>query len=176
MSIETVYDGKYLRLLRRGRWVYADRPGVHAIVAIVAVTNGALLLIEQHRPPVDRRVIELPAGLVGDTPGDEDEDIAAAARRELLEETGYVADEMTVLTEAVPSAGLASEVVTLLRATGLRKTAGGGGVDGEEITVHLVPLTDIDARLDAWRAAGLLVDLKVYAGLHFLRDEVMRRT
>ena len=58
-------------------------------------------------------MIELPAGLVGDEPGQEAETLEQAAQRELEEEVGYRADQMTVLTHAVSSAGLTDEVGTL---------------------------------------------------------------
>src|ERR1700759_4607932 len=91
----TVYDGKYIRMVKRGKWEYAARKGVSGIVAIIAVTDdGKLVLVEQYRAPVGKRGIELPAGLAGDVAGQEDEELAAAAGRELLEETGYEASRM----------------------------------------------------------------------------------
>ena len=60
------------------------------MVAIIAVTDeDKLLLVEQHRPPVNQTVLELPAGLVGDLSDHPMEDLEQAAQRELLEETGY---------------------------------------------------------------------------------------
>src|SRR5205085_12602765 len=85
-----LYDGKHIQLVRRDRWEYARRKNLTGIVAIVAVTgDGKLILVEQYRPPVGARGIELPAGLAGDAAGEESEALAAAARRELLQETGY---------------------------------------------------------------------------------------
>src|SRR4051812_3742020 len=105
-----VADGKHIRLMKRDKWVYADRPGIMGIVAIVAITDdNQVLLVEQYRPAVDRRVIELPAGLVGDVPGEEHESLVSAARRELLEETGYEARDVWELAAGVPSAGMSSE-------------------------------------------------------------------
>ena len=87
---EVIAATRHLQLVRRGGWEYVERPNVTGIVVIVPVTrDGELVLIEQYRVPVDRPVIELPAGLAGDVPGTEGERLEAAARRELLEETGY---------------------------------------------------------------------------------------
>lgn len=165
---EIVAEGKFVRLVKQGKWEYATRPKVSGVVGIVAVTDdGNLILVEQDRPPVGKRVIELPAGLAGDEAGHEAEDLAAAARRELLEETGYEAAGMTLLTEGPPSAGLSDEIITLFLATGLRRTGKAGGVGGEDITLHEVPLADVPAWLAARAADGLMVDLKLYAGLYF---------
>ena len=110
---------------------------VTGIVAIIAVTDdGKLLLVEQDRPPVGRRVIELPAGLAGDENGAEHEDLATAARRELREETGYDAAEMVRVAAGPPSAGMTDEVITLFRARGLRKVDDAGGVGSEQITLN----------------------------------------
>src|SRR5436190_19258340 len=60
------WEGKFLRVLKCGRWEYADRVGATGGVVIVAITNdGKLILTEQYRIPVTQRVIELPAGLAG---------------------------------------------------------------------------------------------------------------
>src|SRR5271170_4183678 len=105
------WEGKFLRVLKSGRWEYADRVNSNGAVVIVPVTDdGKLVLIEQYRIPVGQRVIELPAGLAGDLPDAETEAMATAARRELLEETGYEAAEITMLMFGPPSAGLASEI------------------------------------------------------------------
>jgi ADP-ribose pyrophosphatase len=169
-GVEELGRGRFLRLLRRRGWEMAERPGVHGIVVLVAVTPaGELLLVEQFREPVRATVIELPAGLAGDEPGQEDEALEAAARRELLEETGWECAAVERLTTGPPSAGLSSEVVTLLRATGLERRSSGGGVGDEGITVHAVPLAEVPAWLQAREAAGTLVDPKVWAGLWFAR-------
>src|SRR6266404_2539800 len=107
------WEGKHLRVLKRGHWEYVERIHARGAVVIAAVTEeGDLILTEQYRPPVSNRVIELPAGLAGDIAGHETEELAAAARRELLEETGYEAREMIRLAAGPPSAGLSSEMVT----------------------------------------------------------------
>ena len=171
-KVDVVADGKYVQLVRQGGWEYARRKGISGIVAVVAVTDdGKLLLVEQHRAPVGARVIELPAGLAGDAKGHEREDLADAARRELLEETGYEARQMQRVAAGAASAGMTDEIITLFRATGLRKTGEGSGDETEDITVHEVPLADVEHWLAEQERAGKLVDLKVYCGLCFARRE-----
>lgn len=165
-------DGRFLRLLRRGRWEYVERVRSSGAAALVAVTDDRrILLISQPRPALGGDVIELPAGLVGDDPGCEGEDAAVAAGRELVEETGYEAAKVERLCAGPTSPGLTSEQIALFRATGLRKVGPGGGLEGESITVHAIPLDEVEAWLAARVAAGDLVDLKVYAGLHFARQD-----
>jgi ADP-ribose pyrophosphatase len=163
-----LYDGKHIQLVRRDKWEYATRKNLTGIVAIVAVTDdGKLVLVEQYRPPVGARVIELPAGLAGDVAGEESEELSAAARRELLEETGYEAEGMTEVGAGAASAGLSDEIITLFLATGLRKTGTGEGDGSEEITVHKVPVADVPGFLGKKVQEGCHADLKVYAGLFF---------
>ena len=165
--LEVMATGKYLRMVKRGRWEYADRVNCSGAVVIVAITDqGRLILTEQHRVPVNRRVIELPAGLSGDLPDQSNEEQAAAATRELLEETGYQAGKMTLLASGPPSAGLATEIVAFFRATNLRKIHDGGGDEHENILVHEVPLAEVGAFLCQKTADGLMVDPKIYAGLY----------
>lgn len=166
---ETLYAGRFLALLREGRWEYAHRVNATGAAIILAVTDqGRILLVEQYRIPCHARTIELPAGIIGDEPQEGNESRAEAARRELLEETGYLAEVIEPLTTGPASSGLTSEVVTLFRASRLRKTGTGGGVAHEEITVHEVPLSDAHDWLAAKAKTGVLVDPKIYAGLYFL--------
>jgi len=167
---QVVWRGEWIAAVTRGKWEYVRRRNVTGIVGMVAVTDeGKLLLVEQHRAAVGGPVVELPAGLVGDEPGRQGEPLEAAARRELIEETGYEAARMERLVEAAPSAGLSGESITLFRAAELRKVGPGGGDDSEDITVHEVPLGEVEAFCDARRRAGAVIDAKIYAGLYFLR-------
>jgi len=163
-----VYDGKFIRMVNRGGWEYASRKNLSGIVGIVAVTDaGELLLIEQFRPPINKNVIEIPAGLAGDIKGSENEALALAARRELLEETGYTAKRMKQLAVGVPSAGVCDEIITMFLATGLKKQGAAHGDGGEEITQHLVPLAKVEAWLNRQQREGKQVDLKVYSALYW---------
>jgi ADP-ribose pyrophosphatase len=168
-GLETLYAGKFLRLVRRGKWEFVTRANASDVVGIIAITpDNKLLLVEQHRAPVDQRVIELPAGLVGDVAGNESESISTAAIRELEEETGYTAAAMTIVARGPSSAGLTSECVTLLRASGVRKVGEALGDGGEEITVHEIPLAQVKQFLSQCIAEGNGTDLKIYAALALL--------
>lgn len=165
----TQWSGKFLRVVKSGPWEFVDRLGASGAVAVVAVTpDGKLLLTEQFRIPLNRRVLELPAGLTGDEPSQAQEELTEAAKRELLEETGYAAAELKVLCAGPPSAGLSTEVVAFVLATGLRRVNAGGGVKGEEIQVHEVPVAEVPGWLEKQGGAGLLIDPKIYCGLYFL--------
>src|SRR6478672_3696123 len=110
-----LYKGQYVALVKEGHWEFANRVNTTGAAVILAVTDDQkLLLVEQYRIPVKSRTIELPAGIIGDDPGESDEDPAKAARRELLEETGYSAAEVTTLMTGPSSSGLTSELVTLV--------------------------------------------------------------
>ncbi|MFK7957274.1 MAG: NUDIX hydrolase [Lysobacterales bacterium] len=164
-----LYRGKFLGLYQTGRWEYCSRTNASAVVVIVARTvDGHILFTEQYRPPVGSRVIEFPAGLVGDEPGCEDEPLETAAIRELEEECGYLAQSMTALTAGPTSAGLTNELIYFFNAVKPIRTGGGGGVGAENITVHEVPQAQCHSWLEQQQNNGLMVDPKVYAGLYFL--------
>lgn len=167
--ITTLCAGKFLALIKEGHWEYAHRTNATGAAIIAAVTDERkILLVEQYRIPVHAPVIELPAGIIGDEPGSSDESHAEAARRELVEETGYDAGQIEALTHGPASAGLGSEIVTLFLATKLRRIGAGGGVAHEDITVHEVSLSEIDTWLAAKAKTGVLIDPKIYAGLYFI--------
>ena len=94
-----------------------------------------------------------------------------AARRELLEETGYEAAGMRYLFTGPSSPGLTSETLSFYLATDLKKVAAGGGVDNENIIVHEAPLDTIDAWLAEQTAAGKSLDPRIYTGLYFLKNQ-----
>jgi ADP-ribose pyrophosphatase len=161
---EIMWEGRFITAKRRGRWEYVGRArGIHAAV-ILAIDEDAdggrhVLLVDQFRVPLGRRCIELPAGLVGDN--EEGEESALAAIRELEEETGYRAGRMEAAGDFYSSPGMVSESFCLFRAHDLEKTGEGGGVDGEDICVHRVPIADVPGRIASWRAEGFAIDVKL---------------
>src|ERR1700678_1399233 len=164
----TLHTGKFLALIQEGHWEYVNRVNATGAAIILAVTaDQKILLVEQYRIPVHARTIELPAGIIGDEPGGADESQATAARRELLEETGYAAERLEAMTTGAACSGVTSERVTLFRASGLRRAGQGGGVEHENITVHEVLLVEAVAWLETKARTGILIDPKVYAGLFF---------
>jgi len=163
-----IAEGRHLRFIDRDGWEFVRRKNVSGIIGIVPVTDeGRLVLIEQFRPPVGCRLIELPAGLVGDVEGRESESLETAANRELTEETGYQAAHWRRLADGAPSAGVSGERMVLFLATGLTKVGPGGGDRTEDIRVHEVPLQEVADWLTWQKQRGVEVDLKVYAGLFF---------
>jgi ADP-ribose pyrophosphatase len=165
---QTIWEGRFLRVVAHDGWEYVERRGITGIVLIVPVTDdGKVVLIEQYRIPVAARVIEMPAGLVGDDAGYEDEAEEAAARRELLEETGYEAGKMERLFDGVVSAGLSDERLSFYLATGCRKVGAGCGDGSEDITVHEVPLEEAFDWVATRCRAGATVDAKAMAILSF---------
>jgi ADP-ribose pyrophosphatase len=166
---ELIAEGKWLRLLRRGRWEFAQRTVGGTAALIVAVTpEGELVLIEQVRPPIAARTIELPAGLIGDIVGSENEAPEIAAARELEEETGYSATRMELIASGTSSAGLSDERLLMFLAHGITKVGNGGGVEHEDIRVHLVPIADVPGWLVIKQGEGLVVDMKVWSALYFV--------
>ena len=165
--MRTICEGKRVLLLERDGWEFVERKKGKEAVAIIAITDdNCVILTEQHRKPVDARVIDWPAGLVGDLDGSSDPE--ETARKELKEETGYECDSVELLARGPASPGITSEIVSLYRAVGVRKVGAGGGVEGEDITVHTVPLTRLEDWLKTQQDAKKLVDLKLWGGLYFV--------
>jgi ADP-ribose pyrophosphatase len=154
--MRTICEGERVLLLDRDGWEYVERKKGKEAVAVIAETDaGELILTEQFRKPVNARVIDFPAGLVGDTEGSNDP-----------EETGYSCESVELLTTGPSSAGITSELVRIYRARGGRKTGEGGGVGGESITVHAVARNGLRKWLYDKEQKGVLIDLKV--GLYLL--------
>lgn len=156
---EIVWQGRFITAKRRGRWEYVARSRNIRAAVILATIEGDVLLVEQYRVPLGKRCLELPAGLIGDDA--EGEDDLVAAGRELEEETGYRAGRLEDLGTFYSSPGMVSESFTLVRASGLERTGPGGGTEGENITVHRVPLGKVSAFAAARRAEGCGIDVRV---------------
>ncbi|MCY7398508.1 MAG: NUDIX hydrolase, partial [Sphingomonas bacterium] len=145
--------------VRDGQWEYVERAGRISAVVILAEHDGKIVLVEQPRVPIGRRCLELPAGLIGDTGSDDN--VEAAARRELEEETGFRAEQIELLGDYYSSPGMVAESFTLVRATGLSRFSEGGGIEGEDIVTHLVAREAIADFVAAKRAEGVGIDVKL---------------
>lgn len=164
--VEIMWEGRFVTARRKGKWEYVSRSrGIRAAV-ILAIDEDPddgqhVILVEQFRVPLGKNCIELPAGLVGDHDENADEDASVAAIRELEEETGYRANYMEDCGEFYSSPGMVSESFSLFKADGLTKTGEGGGVDGEDITVHRVALDRLDKFIEEKRQQGAGIDVRL---------------
>lgn len=138
---------------RRVREVVEHVPGA-AVVAVDA--DGQVLLVRQLRPAVEAHLLELPAGLVD--PGEEPID---TARRELEEETGFVAANVEPLLRCYTSPGFCTELMHIFVATNLQPGHAHPD-DGEDLELVRMPLAQAlnqvmrDEISDAKTVAGLL--------------------
>ncbi|WP_426689030.1 NUDIX hydrolase [Rhodanobacter ginsengiterrae] len=167
--VETLCEGRWLSLRKRGRWEYAERNNPGGAVIILAVTpQDKVLFVEQYRVSILQNTIEMPAGLVGDLPGQSGEDVLLAAQRELEEETGYRCERMEFIHQGPSSSGMSTEMIAFARAWDLQKVGPGGGDESENIVVHEVPRGEAGAWLFARAADGYSIDPKLFAGLWFI--------
>jgi 8-oxo-dGTP pyrophosphatase MutT (NUDIX family) len=174
LAATTLAAGRFLRLDeldyldgegRRRRWESAARQGGAWAVLVIPILrpSGRLLLIRQYRPPVDGYVIEFPAGLVdpGETP-------AAAAVREVLEETGYRGQVTWIGPQTCSSPGMTSESVLLARMD-IDETLPENHAptpcpaEGEDIAVCVVAPADLPAFLRGEQEAGAHIDSRTAA-------------
>ena len=150
------WEGKYIRIVTRGRWEYVERCGGVSAVVILAETAGRIILIEQSRVPLGGRTcLELPAGLVGD---EDDKGVEETAVKELEEETGYTASRIERLGQFFSSPGMVGEGFDLVRAHDVRPC---GQPVEEGIEVHLVERERIADFVAERRAAGVAIDVKL---------------
>lgn len=118
---------------------YLRHPGAVAIVAVDE--NNQVLLINQYRHPVGQTMIEIPAGMLDDF----NEDPLSAAKRELLEESGYVAKDWKTLIDVCTTPGSSSEAIRIYLARDLQFEPNPNYVkksEEAEITVSFAPLSD----------------------------------
>jgi ADP-ribose pyrophosphatase len=135
-------------------------PGAVGIVALLfdAEGNPSVVLLRQYRPPYERAILEIPAGM-RDVPGEPTDE---TARRELAEEAGLVAGRLALLTEILPSPGMTDSVTTIYLATECTATTQDlHGPEEEHAELLHVPLGDALEMVDQ----GEIADAKTVVGL-----------
>ena len=151
-------------------WEAVNRLNTKGVVVIIPITeNNDLILIKQYRPVLDRYVIELPAGLV-----ETDEDYMAAGKRELIEETGYSSDNISLLTEGVISTGINTEKWKIVIAQDVKKVSAAvladhSADDNEDIEVLKVSLDGIFTELENLKQNAVEIDLRIYGLLELAK-------
>ena len=167
---EILYQGNWLNFCKKNGHEYIKRKKCSGIAIIIAVNkDNKIILTEQYRIAVNSFVLELPAGLAGDEAGKEDESILEAAKRELLEETGYQAKSMIKVTQCPVSPGLSNEIITFFYTDDIVKKHKGGGNENENITVHEVSLNELDEYIEQSINKDLLIDSKIYIAQFFIK-------
>jgi ADP-ribose pyrophosphatase len=165
IASETVFQGKLLHVkrdtvsLHNGKTAtreYIEHNG--AVMIIPLLDSGELVMERQYRYAMRRHCLEFPAGKID--PGEEP---LATGRRELLEETGYVAGEWTYLATIHPTVAYSTERILIYLARGLRHQ--GGNLDeGEFLEVLTLPLAALLERV----RAGEITDVKTVIGVFWL--------
>lgn len=125
-------------------------------MAIVPILGGKVLLVRQYRAPIGQELWELPAGTL--EPGEEP---LECAKRELEEETGYLAREWRKLAEFFTTPGFCDERMTLFLARGLEPAAGPRPAEDESLKVREFTLAELEQML----LRGELEDAKTIIGL-----------
>jgi ADP-ribose pyrophosphatase len=165
-----IFETKYIRLveketaLSKDKYHYIERPTGDDVVCIIPLTKDKhLVFIKEYRVPFDQYVISFPAGLTGDLGPEE---IEEAAKRELIEESGYTGN-LKLMTKGPPSSGLASEIMHFYLATDCEQVSNGGGDETEKISVFKVPFNMAQDWLDK-QEKDSIIDPKIYLGLYFV--------
>ena len=141
-------------------------PGAVSVVPVLGAESGEVLLVRQYRAPVDRVVLEIPAGkrdVAAERPTD-------TARRELIEEVGQRAGRLELLAEFYNSPGFCDEATWIYLATGLHAVPPArDGFEERYLTVREVPLDDFDAMVDD----GSIVDAQTILGVGLARRRLL---
>lgn len=162
---QRIYEGSIFSV-RKDSLQQASRPEISrevvehngGVVIACQPEPGRVLLIKQYRYPIDEELIELPAGRV-----EIGEDRLLAAKRELTEETGFIAQDWTLLSHMYSAPGFCTELLSFYHASKLEFA--GKNLDEDEET-EVLDLELEEAWL--WCRQGKIRDAKTVAGLAFL--------
>lgn len=169
ISSERIYEGAILNLRRdtvtaAGGQAYREVVEHNGAVAIVPITNeGKVVMVNQYRYPMERVVLEIPAGKIdkGET------DPEGAAVRELKEETGYTAEKLIYLGKMAPSVAYMEEIIHLYAAVGL--------VPGETEFDEDEALDIVEYEYEeiyGMAAEGKLIDAKTICALFMAKEQL----
>lgn len=140
------------------------RTGGAAAVVPLLGDGETVLLLDQYRAALDDLLLEIPAGMI-----DEGETAEECARRELVEEAGYEATDLTLLARSHVAAGFTSHQVTIFLATGLREVgADRQGPEEEHMMTDTMSLRAVPSLV----AGGHLTDGKTITGLLAAREHL----
>ncbi|MCX7988046.1 MAG: NUDIX hydrolase [Thermodesulfovibrio sp.] len=179
---EVLWEGKFLRIVlisfidkegKLRKWEAVERINSKGIVIVIPITpKGEFVFIRQFRPAFGGYVIEFPAGL-----NDKKETLIEVAKRELIEETGLLSDEIVFLAEGPVSSGLSTEVITVYVAKNVKEA--GEDLrrmfppdDTESIEVLRIPHEKAFDFLEEQRIKGDFIDLKIYGFIELARKYI----
>ena len=167
-----VWEGRFVRAMLleymddKGAvrtWEGVERVNCEGIVAKIPITtDGDILVIRKYSPTLNNFVIELPAGL-----NDKGETLIEAAKRELIEETGYMSENLELIAEGPVSTGLSTETMSVFLATEVvpatpQLVAQYPMDESEDIELIKTPLSTAYEKVEELCRAGNIADLKMY--------------
>jgi len=165
LSSELIYEGRVVTLLKQKvelpngatstREVIRHRP---ASVIIPLITESSVLLVRQFRKPIDKELLEFPAGI-----SEDGEDLLDTAIRELEEETGYYTENHTFLGKSYPAPGFCDELLHFYCANDLKKTQRNLDYD-EFVSVEEYSIESVRTLI----LEGKIQDAKTIIGFHYL--------
>jgi ADP-ribose pyrophosphatase len=168
LSTEHIFDGKIIKVQvdevelpdgKRSKREIVKHPGAVAILPITK--DGKIVMVEQYRKPLERTLVEIPAGKL--EPGENPDD---TAHRELEEETGYVCENMTHILSFYTSPGFADEIIHFYIAEGLRKKENAKAADEDEF-VELMEITLEEA--EQFIKENKIADAKTIYAIQYLK-------
>ncbi len=167
MKSEKIYEGKIVNLRvdtvelpdkKYSKREIVEHPGAVGIIPIT--DDGKLILVRQYRKPVEKFLLEIPAGRL-----EINEEPRETGLRELKEETGYQAEKLEYVFEFYPSAGITTEKIHLFIARGL--TPGETDFDsGEFLETEIVSIKDLERMVKR----GEILDSKTVIGLYLAKE------
>lgn len=166
LKTEEIFSGKIINLqvqdveLPNGKMSKREiikHPGAVAVLAITE--DGNVVLVEQYRKPMEKSLIEIPAGKL-----EGNEDPQEAALRELEEETGYACKNIELITSFYTAPGFADELIHLYIATDLKKLENPKSADEDEF-VELIEVSLQKA--SEWIKSGKICDAKTLIAIQY---------
>jgi ADP-ribose pyrophosphatase len=166
LEVKNIYNGKIIDVnvhtveLPNGRKSSREIVNHSGGVAIIAYKDkDTILLVEQFRKPIEKVILELPAGKI-----EKDEDIELCGIRELEEETGYKAKEFSYLGKMVTSPGFCNEYIYIYKAENLYKGKDNLADEDEFINVREMKIEKIKEMIKS----GEIIDAKTISAFMFL--------